>query len=195
MRIKYGWNLDYPDSHYWDGRTPLFLDMPKLINLYLNLNDKKLRKFLWKLKGKNLDVGCGDGRFLSYADVGVDFSKGMLQRAKIHHREKCLVLASILHLPFREKAFSAAFTVDVLLHIEANKRNEAVEQLDRVAIEVYNFLSEDRTVIPFILQSLMALRLKPRRVIPYITLFLAFPFDRLRNLKIDPPLAVLRKLG
>ena len=195
MRIKYGWNPDYPNSHHWDDRTPLFLGMPKLFNLYLNLNDKKLRKFLKKLKGRILDVGCGDGRFLSYANVGIDFSRGMLQRAKIRHREKCLILASILHLPFREKIFSAAFTVDLLLHIERDKRNEAVEQLDRAAINVYNFLSEDRTVIPFIFQSLMALRLKPRRLIPYITLFLSFPFDRLRKLKIDSPLPVLRKLG
>jgi SAM-dependent methyltransferase len=194
MRIKYGWNPDYPDRHYWNDRTPLFSGMPKLFNLYLDLNDKKLRKFLKELKGEILDVGCGDGRFLFYADIGVDFSKGMLQRTKKLHRQKCLILASILNLPFKERAFSAVFTVDVLLHIEANKRNEAVEELNRVAINVYNFLSEDRTVIPFMLQFLRTLRLRPRIVVAYIALFLAFPFDRLRKLRIEPPVVVLRRL-
>jgi len=54
----------------------------KNFQLYQDLNDKKLRVFLKKLRGKVLDAGCGDGRFIEYADVGVDFSRGMLNRAK-----------------------------------------------------------------------------------------------------------------
>ena len=155
----------------------------------------KLKVFLKNLKGKILDAGCGNGKFLSYADVGIDFSKGMLQRAKSRQQAKSLVLASIIHLPFKDKAFSAAFTVDILLHIEPNRRKDVINELNRVANNSYNFLVEHRTITPFILQLLKTLRLKPQRWLPYITLLLAFPFDRLRKLKIDSSSHVLRKLG
>ena len=65
--------------------------MPKFFLLYQDLNDKKLRVFLRKLKGKILDAGCGDGRFIAYADVGVDFSKGMLKKARSRYRYKDFV--------------------------------------------------------------------------------------------------------
>ena len=74
-------------------------------------NDKKLRVFLRMLKGTILDAGCGEGRFTAYSDVGVDFSRGMLKRAKARHKGKILVRASILRLPFKEKTFSAALFV------------------------------------------------------------------------------------
>ena len=195
MKVKYGWDQEYPNPEHWDSRTPLYSGFPKFFHLYQNLNDKKLRFFLIKLKGKTLDAGCGDGRFIAYADVGVDFSKGMLERAKSRFRDRGFVRASILHLPFKDKAFSAAFTVDVLLHIEPEKRKDALEEVDRVADDSYNFLAEHRNTIPFIFELLGTISLKPLwRIIPYIAVFFAFPFDRLRKLKIDSSSQVLRKL-
>lgn len=182
MRIKYGWISEYSNPHYWSHRTPLLLGAPKIVNFYLDLNDNKVRNFLKKWKGRILDAGCGSGRFLHYADIGIDFSKGMLQKAKRSGRS--LVLTSILHLPFRDRAFAMAFTVDVLLHLKPEERNEATRELQRVAKNVYNFLSEQRTILPFIVHSLKTLPLKPRRLILYVALFLTFPFDRLRKLKI-----------
>lgn len=196
MRVKYGWNPEYPNPESWDTRTPLHLGMPKFFLLYQGLNDKKLRVFLKKLKGKILDVGCGDGRFIAYADVGVDFSKGMLKRARSRYRYRNFVRASISHLPFKDKAFSAAFTVDVLLHIQPDKRKDAVRELDRVADDSYNFLGEHRTIIPYIFEPLRIFPLKRLwLVIPYIAVFFAFPFDRLTSLKIDSTSQILRKLN
>jgi hypothetical protein len=60
MRIKYCWNPEYPNPDHWDARTPLYLGMPKFFVLYQDLNDRKLRVFLKRLKGKILDAGCGD---------------------------------------------------------------------------------------------------------------------------------------
>ena len=195
MKVKYGWDSEYPNPEYWDSRTPLHLGMPKFFHLYQNLNDKKLRFFLKKTRGKTLDAGCGDGRFIAYADVGCDFSKGMLKRAKSRYQDRDFVRASILHLPFRDKAFSAAFTVDVLLHIQPEKRKDALREVDRVADYSYNFLPEHRTIIPFIFELLRTITLKPLwLIIPYIAVVFAFPFDRLRKLKIDSTSHVLRKL-
>jgi len=196
MKIRYDWNPQYPNPNYWYTRTALHKDMPKIFHLYQDLNDNKLRVFLKELEGKILDAGCGNARFLSYADVGVDFSKGMLQRAKSRQQGKSLVLASILHLPFKDKTFSVVFTVDILLHIEPNRRKDVIKELERVASNSYNFLAEHRTITPFILQLLRTHRLKLQRIwLPYITLLLAFPFDRIRRLEIDSSSQVLRKIG
>jgi SAM-dependent methyltransferase len=195
MKVKYDWNPQYPNPNYWRSRTPLHEGMPKLFHLYQDLNDNKIRRFFKKLKGKVLDAGCGNGRFLPYADIGVDFSRGMLKRAKSRHLGENLVLASILHLPFRDRVFSVAFTVDILLHIDLNERKDAINELNRVAHRSYNFLPEHRSVIPFILTHLRAIPFKPQRMwLPYITLFLAFPLDRVRKLKIESSFEALRKL-
>jgi ubiquinone/menaquinone biosynthesis C-methylase UbiE len=81
-----------------------------LLRFYFNLNDNKVRKFLKKQKGTIVDLGCGNGRFLAYADLGVDFGKEMLKRAK--SKKKYLVLASILCLPFRDESFDTSFMAD-----------------------------------------------------------------------------------
>jgi ubiquinone/menaquinone biosynthesis C-methylase UbiE len=195
MTVKYFWHPEYPSPNYWDTRTPMFSGMPRFFNLYLDLNDKKIRVFLKKSKGKILDAGCGNGRFIACADVGVDFSKGMLKRAMSRYRDRSLIRASILHLPFKDKAFSVAFTVDVLLHIQPDRRNNALKELDRVACNAYNFLAEHRTVIPFIFEFIRSIPLKQLwLIIPYVTVFFAFPFDRLKKLKSDSTSRVLSKL-
>ena len=195
MRVKYCWNPGYSNPNYWDTRTPLFAGMPKLFRLYQDLNDKKIRVFLRKLRGKILDAGCGEGRLIAYADVGVDFSKGMLKRAMSRYPDRSFIRASTFHLPFKDRAFSFAFTVDVLLHIQPDKRNNALKELDRVADNTYNFLAEHRTVIPFIFEILGSIPLKSLWVIiPYVAVFLAFPFDRLKRLNFDSASRVLRKL-
>ena len=196
MKVKYGWDSDYPKPEHWNFRTPLHSGYPKFFHLYQNLNDKKLRFFLSKLEGNTLDAGCGDGRFIAYADVGVDFSEGMLERAKSRYQDRNFVRASILYLPFKHKAFSIAFTVDVLLHIQPEKRKDALKEIDRVGDDSYNFLAEHRTIVPFILELFRTISLKPLwRIIPYIAVVFAFPLDRLRKLKIDSTSQVLRKLA
>jgi ubiquinone/menaquinone biosynthesis C-methylase UbiE len=170
--------------------------MPKFFLMYQNLNDKKMREFLRRLKGRVLDAGCGEGRFIAYADVGVDFSRGMLKRAGRRHKGKELIRASILYLPFRNKAFSAAFSVDVLLHISPEKRIRALKEMERVAGNFHIFLAEHRTTTPFILEPFRTFRRKLFWVIfPYVCVFLAFPLDRLRKLQIDDStLQLLEKL-
>lgn len=183
MKSKYPWISGYSDPHYWDKRTPLILGMPKIVNFYINLNDNKVRSFLKTQKGNILDVGCGDGRFLGYADVGVDFSKGMLCKAK--KAERSLLQASILKLPFRRGVFSVVFSVDVLLHIKPSEQKIAMAELQRVAKKVYTFLGEHRTVFPLICNLLINSPFKPKRLVPYFAWLLAFPFDRIRSLKVN----------
>ncbi len=121
---------DYAKPSLLDNRTALRIGMPKLVHLYIDLNDNKVRKFLPRLNGRIVDLGCGDGRFLAYADVGVDLSIGMLRRAKMKKLNKSLVEASVTHLPFRDKAFNHAFMIDVLIHVKPRENEEFVKPWD-----------------------------------------------------------------
>lgn len=87
-----------------------------------------------------LEVGVGTGRFalpLQQRGVpllGVDISARMMQRG----REKGVrntLLADALHLPFRAKAFDAAYSIHVL-HLVADWRR-ALEEVRRVTRDAY----------------------------------------------------------
>jgi ubiquinone/menaquinone biosynthesis C-methylase UbiE len=125
--------------------------IPFLFKFYFNLNDNKVRKFLKKQKGTIVDLGCGNGRFLAHADLGVDFSKGMLNWAR--RKNKPLVLASILHLSFPDRSFDTAFMADASMIIKPSDRKEAYIEAKRVAKSFFDFLDEDRTVMPFVMSA------------------------------------------
>lgn len=190
MKLKYGcWCDEYNKPRYWDVRTPLFIGKPKFFHLYQDFNDKKVRVFLKKLTGSILDAGCGDGRFIAYADVGIDFSKGMLKRTKSHHKDRSIIQASILYLPFKDKAFSTVFTVDVLFHIPRDKWSYALKEMSRIANDCYNFMGEDRSVMGSIFAYVRNIPFKKVfwKIFPYVAVFLAFPFDRVKKLTINTP--------
>jgi len=81
------------------------------------------------LKEVVLDAGCGTGliterlrgggRFV----VGVDFSKGMLRRAKgrLGSRDTDLVLGDVERLPFRPRSFGLVLCLTVLQNCEPLK--------------------------------------------------------------------------
>jgi len=129
-----------------------------------------------------VDLGCGNGRFLAYADLGVDFSKTMIKRAK--KTGKQVILASLLHLPLRDKSFDTAFMVDTSGVINPTKRETAYSEAKRVSETFYDFLAHDRTFIPFLLSIFQRISLPIRFTAPLV-LLLSFPIDRVRKLAIS----------
>ena len=183
MKPEYRWLGEYDKPDYWSKFSPIyFQSLPFLFGVYFNLNDNKLRKFLKSQKGKTLDLGCGNGRFLAYADFGVDFSKEMLKRAKRTGKE--VILASILHLPFKDKSFDMAFMADTSIIINPTERKDAYNEAKRVAKNFYDFIAEDRTFIPFLLSIFQTIAL-PIKLTAYLVLLLSFPVDRVRKLVIS----------
>jgi len=183
MKPEYRWLGEYDKPDYWSNFSPIyFQSLPFLFGVYFNLNDNKLRKFLKSQKGKTVDLGCGNGRFLAYADLGVDFSKEMLKRAK--RTGKGVVLASILHLPFRDESFDMAFMADTSIIINPAERQEAYNEAKRVSKNFYDFIAEDRTSIPFLLSIFQKIDL-PIKLTAYLVLLLSFPVDRFRKLVIS----------
>lgn len=87
-----------------------------------------------------LEVGVGTGRMAlplrqrGVPIVGVDISAGMMARARKKGVRETL-LADALHLPFREGAFDAAYSVHVL-HLVADWAR-ALEEVARVTRKAY----------------------------------------------------------
>lgn len=92
-------------------------------------------------KGKAvLDVGCGSGLFFSNVAgqaqlvVGVDVSRGLLKKAKMHSRgfgDVEVILADADHLPFRAEFFGAVFAFTVLQNMP--KPEETLSEFKRVS--------------------------------------------------------------
>jgi len=87
-----------------------------------------------------LDVGCGSGLFFSHVAgqaglvVGVDVSRGLLQKAKAHSQgfgDVEVVLADADHLPFQVEVFAAVFAFTVLQNMP--KPEDTLAQLKQVA--------------------------------------------------------------
>ena|SRR3972149_8875725 len=183
MKSESIWFDRYGKPNYWNKLSQsTFQSIPFLFRLYYDLNDNKLRNFLKRQKGTIVDLGCGNGRFLAYADLGVDFSKGMLKRAK--RKRKYLVLASVLHLPFRDESFDTAFMADASIIIKPSDRKEAYIEAKRVAKSFFDFLDEDRTVMPFVMSAFQGTHL-PIALTAYLALIICFPIDRVRRLRIS----------
>jgi SAM-dependent methyltransferase len=183
MKAEHRWLTQYDEPEYWSTFSPIyFKSLPFIFGFYFNLNDNKLRKFLKNRKGKTVDLGCGNGRFLAYADLGVDFSKEMLKRAK--RTGKDVVLASILDLPFKDKSFDTAFMADTSIIIKPSERKKAYNEAKRVTDNFYDFLAEDRTFLPFVLSIFQSIPI-PIRITAYLALLFSFPIDRVRKLVVS----------
>ena len=49
---------------------------------------------------RNLDIACGTGRFLRYADYGIDISKEMVSVSRSKFPKKHISIGDIEHLPY-----------------------------------------------------------------------------------------------
>lgn len=81
--------------------------------------------------GVVLDVGCGSGLFFSYVSarvqsvVGVDISRNLLLKAKVHAKSFCnvhIVQADADYLPFKNTLFDAIFSFTMLQNMPVPKK-------------------------------------------------------------------------
>lgn len=90
-----------------------------------------------------LDAGCGYGRMFEFfpSFCGVDIKRVRLKRSKFPNMICC---ADLNVLPFKDKAFPASCTNQVLMHISPEQIRNVLSELDRVTeerlvhIEYYN---------------------------------------------------------
>lgn len=75
---------------------------------------------------RGIDVGCGPGRYLTFAAkkhdvVGLDISVNMARSAKQNVRKTDVVLADMEHIPFRDGSFELLYSIRVMKYL----RNQA----------------------------------------------------------------------
>ncbi len=108
-------------KRYYDKISPGYLTKHNYNSVGGRYFIQKIGFFLFeRVVGSSvLDLGCGSGNFLSLFPngVGIDFSRGMIYKAKKVSLNP-LVVADINYLPFRDNSFDASYSVNVLYHSE-----------------------------------------------------------------------------
>jgi ubiquinone/menaquinone biosynthesis C-methylase UbiE len=85
---------------------------------------KSLRELACKVQARRvLEVGCGTGHWLTLMQnceirCGLDYSAGMLDKAKQRDESLRLVRGTATHLPFRGDTFDLVFCVHALHHFD-----------------------------------------------------------------------------
>jgi ubiquinone/menaquinone biosynthesis C-methylase UbiE len=85
---------------------------------------RSLRELVCRVSAQRLlEVGCGTGHWLAQVRddairCGLDYSAGMLDKARQGDRSLCLTRGTASHLPFCEGAFDFLFCVHALHHFD-----------------------------------------------------------------------------
>ncbi len=126
----------HPIQHYYDELAQAY-DTDRFGNSYgqyLHIQEQSIMQgWLQGIAPQTVvDMGCGAGRFLQYAQVGVDFSANMLTQAQHKFPDRKLVQASITATPFADQAFQAAFSLHVFFHLEKSVIRQAIHEAHRI---------------------------------------------------------------
>lgn len=123
-------------TEYYD-RLAKEYDSGRFGNSYGKFIDEQERAILDKrLKGVNpdrvLDMGCGTGRLLGYADSGIDASGAMLAEAQKKFPGKKLLQGDAARTPFEDAIFDAVISFHVLMHLDKEKTESLLTEASRV---------------------------------------------------------------
>ena len=89
----------------------------------------------YKPSGRLLDVGCGEGYFLQYAEkyydtYGSDLSEYCIREAKQRTDRTRLSVGSVMHIDYEDESFDMVTCFDVLEHLE--DPDAAIQECRRV---------------------------------------------------------------
>ena len=101
---------------------------------YLDVQEKLiLQKWLGNTEAQNvLDLGCGTGRFLEFANTGLDISPKMLAIAQQKFPSKKLVLSTATQSPFESETFDIIISFHVLMHLNRSTLQEILVETHRI---------------------------------------------------------------
>lgn len=150
--MPYFYQMNKEIKRYYDELAPNY-DSNRFGNSYGKFIDRQERLFLEKNlpeinASKILDLGCGTGRFLNFANFGVDISPKMIEIAQEKYPEKNLKIGTLSEIPFEEFYFDSIFCFHVIMHLdEKNLKaflNEANQKLSRNGTLIFDFPSKKR---------------------------------------------------
>ena len=79
-----------------------------------------------------LDLPCGTGRLLNYADHGCDASENMLKAAAARWEKKELICSDARNLPYEDASFDTVITMHLLMHLDKATIEEITKEVHRV---------------------------------------------------------------
>lgn len=109
-------------KEYYDTLAKSY-DNNRFKNSYGKFIDKQERLFLNnRLKNSNsskiLDLGCGTGRLLNFANYGVDVSQNMIEIAKSKFPNKEIFEGNVTSIPFVNNSLDYIFCFHVIMHLD-----------------------------------------------------------------------------
>lgn len=112
-------------------------DKDRFGNTYGEYIDKQERKVLNKLlkttnPDKTLDIACGTGRFLNYANFGIDFSEKMISVSKSKFPEKNLYVKNAQQTDFEDNKFDDIFSFHLFMHLPKDEITKIIDEAYRV---------------------------------------------------------------
>ena len=119
---------------YYDSLASRY-DVDRFGNSYGRFVHKQEMLFLERnlLKEKRtLDLGCGSGRFLSFASIGLDFSPKMIQVAKQKFPVKELKVSDAENTGFETGYFDQIFSLHVFMHLSKGKTERVLNETCRI---------------------------------------------------------------
>ena len=110
-------------------------DHSRFGNSYGRYIDSQERMVLDKMSitpSNTLDLPCGTGRFLNYADHGCDASENMLKAAAERWENKQLICSDARNLPYEDASFDTVITMHLLMHLDEATIQEIMNEVHRV---------------------------------------------------------------
>ena len=106
-------------------------------------------KLLKKIpRSQTLDMACGTGRFLDFADFGIDASEKMLEIARQKFPQLSLYREDATKTHFSSNTFSAIISFHFLMHLDKNTTKEVINEcnciLEKNGILIIDFPSKYR---------------------------------------------------
>jgi pseudaminic acid biosynthesis-associated methylase len=155
------WNGIFGDEYA--VRNPSNMnDMDKLYIELFNISRTDINKEVIGNIDKNikiLEVGCNTGAQLNilknmgFIDLhGLELSIEPLLEAKKLHPKLNLIQGNAINTPYKDKYFDMVFTSGVLIHINEENLNKAMDEMYRVSkkyIWCYEYFSEEREMIKY----------------------------------------------
>jgi ubiquinone/menaquinone biosynthesis C-methylase UbiE len=111
-------------------------DDSRFNNSYGNYIDTQERKLLNKLldnKGKVvLDLACGSGRLMNYANIGVDASSKMIAVSKKKFPDKVFYLSEANNIPLENNSIDTVIIFHFFMHLDQSKIDDILQECWRI---------------------------------------------------------------
>lgn len=125
-----------PILQYYDQLAPDY-DHDRFGNSYGRFIDSRERAVLAHLLPRHhggvvLDLACGSGRLLDFADFGVDASSEMVAIARQKHPNKTIHVADAAHIPLADGSVDTIISFHLFMHLDWDKIHAILAECHRV---------------------------------------------------------------